>query len=52
MNELSPYPNLCKAEKIKLTLSSKDITEGFLFSLSDTSIYVRNSRKSVKFFYF
>ena len=33
---LSPYQNLCKAEKKKI--NSKDITERFLFSLYDTSI--------------
>ena len=45
---LSPYPNFCKAEKIKSqsTLSkafgkSKDIVERFLFSLFDTSIMSR-----------
>ena len=31
---LSPYPNLCKAKKIKSTLS----TERFLFSLFDSSV--------------
>ena len=33
---LSPYPNLRKAEKIKSAF--KDITERFLFSLFDSSI--------------
>ena len=33
---LSPYPNLCKAEKIKI--NSKDNAERLLFSLFDSSI--------------
>ena len=35
---LFPYLNLCKAEKIKSKINSKDITERFLFSLFDSSI--------------
>ena len=35
---LSPYPKLCKGEKQKIPINSKDITEKILFSLFDTSI--------------
>ena len=36
---LSPYPNLRKAEKIKSTLN--DITRRFLFSLFDSSVMLQ-----------
>ena len=36
---LSPYPNLRKAEKIKSTV--KDITRRFLFSLFDSSVMLQ-----------
>ena len=40
---LSPYPNLRKAEKIKLTL--KDSTGKFLFSLFDSSVMLQIAEK-------
>ena len=43
--DLSPYPNLLKAEKIKSAL--KGITGRFLLSLIWLISYVTNSRKSV-----
>ena len=38
MNEFVSYPKLCKADKILQDITSKDITERFLFSLFDTSV--------------
>ena len=38
---LSPYPNLRKAGKI----NSKDITERFLFSLSDSSVMSQTAER-------
>ena len=48
---LSPYPNLCKAEKINQT---KDITERFLFSLLDSSFMTQIVERvcTVKLLYF
>ena len=45
---LSPHPNLCKAE------NSKDITKRFLFSLFDSSIMSQKVEivRTVKLFYF